>query len=78
MPVPRLDSLSRCQFSPGMGLSVFGYVGPLFNMMLARFQAENRLTIESQLQAEEVARRVVVDPMHKGMALLEAMEAGRL
>ena len=33
---------------------------------------------EAQAQAEEVARRVAADPVHKEMALLEAMEAGRL
>ena len=31
-----------------------------------------------QAQAEEVARRVAADPVYKEMALLEAMEAGRL
>jgi hypothetical protein len=31
-----------------------------------------------QVQAEEVARRVAADPVHKEMALLEAMEAGQL
>ena len=35
-----------CQFSPGMGPPVFGYVGPLFSMTLERFQIENRLTME--------------------------------
>ena len=33
---------------------------------------------EAQVQAEEVARRVAADPVHRGMALLEAMEAGQL
>jgi 5-methylthioadenosine/S-adenosylhomocysteine deaminase len=33
---------------------------------------------EAQLQAEEVARRVAADPVHKDMALLEAMQAGQL
>jgi hypothetical protein len=33
---------------------------------------------EAQVQAEEVARRVAADPVHKEMALLEAMGAGRL
>jgi hypothetical protein len=30
------------------------------------------------MQAEEVARRVAADPVHKKMALLEAMKAGQL
>jgi len=30
---------------------------------------------EAQAQAEEVARRVAADPVHKEMALLDAMEA---
>ena len=33
---------------------------------------------EAQAQAEAIARRVAADPVHKGMALLEAMEAGQL
>jgi len=33
---------------------------------------------EAQIQAEAVARRVAADPVHEGMALLEAMEAGQL
>lgn len=33
---------------------------------------------EAQAQAAEVARRVAADPVHKDMALLEAMKAGRL
>ena len=33
---------------------------------------------EAQVQAEEVARRVAADPVHKEMVLLEAMEAGQL
>ena len=33
---------------------------------------------EAQAQAAEVARRVAADPVHKGMALLAAMEAGQL
>jgi hypothetical protein len=33
---------------------------------------------EAQAQAEEVARRVAADPVHKETALLEAMEAGQL
>jgi len=33
---------------------------------------------EAQTQAEAVARRVAADPVHKGMALLAAMETGRL
>jgi hypothetical protein len=32
----------------------------------------------AQEQAEAVARRVAADPVHKGMALLKAMEAGQL
>jgi hypothetical protein len=33
---------------------------------------------EAQLQAEEAARRMAADPVHKEMALLEAMEKNRL
>jgi 5-methylthioadenosine/S-adenosylhomocysteine deaminase len=33
---------------------------------------------EAQAQAEALARRLAADPVHKGKALLEAMEAGRL
>jgi 5-methylthioadenosine/S-adenosylhomocysteine deaminase len=33
---------------------------------------------EAQAQAEEVARRVAADPVHRGMALMSAMEAGQL
>ena len=33
---------------------------------------------EAQAQAGEVARRVAADPVHKGMALLKAMEKGCL
>jgi 5-methylthioadenosine/S-adenosylhomocysteine deaminase len=33
---------------------------------------------EAQAQAEAVAQRVATDPVHKGMALLEAMEVDRL
>jgi len=33
---------------------------------------------KAQAQAEALAQRVAADPVHKGMALLEAMEAGRL
>jgi hypothetical protein len=33
---------------------------------------------EAQVQAEEVARRVAIDPVHEKMALLKAMAAGRL
>ena len=33
---------------------------------------------EAQVQAEEVARHVAADPVHGGMALMEAMEAGQL
>ena len=39
---------------------------------------ETAIRAEAQVQAEEVARHVVADPVHKEMALLEAMEAGRL
>jgi hypothetical protein len=31
---------------------------------------------EAQVQTEEVARRVAVDPVHKEIALLEAIAAG--
>ena len=33
---------------------------------------------EAQAQAEEIARRVAADPVHREMALLEAMEKGWL
>jgi len=33
---------------------------------------------EAQVQAAEVARRVAADPVHRGMALMAAMEAGQL
>jgi len=39
---------------------------------------EGAVRAEAQTQAEEVARRVAADPVHKGMALLEAMETDRL
>ena len=39
---------------------------------------EAAVRAEAQVQGEEVARRVAADPVHKEMALLEAMEAGRL
>jgi 5-methylthioadenosine/S-adenosylhomocysteine deaminase len=39
---------------------------------------EAAVRAEAQAQAEAVARRVAADPVHKGMALLAAMEAGRL
>jgi 5-methylthioadenosine/S-adenosylhomocysteine deaminase len=39
---------------------------------------EAALRAEAQAQAQEVARRVAADPVHREMALLEAMEAGQL
>jgi 5-methylthioadenosine/S-adenosylhomocysteine deaminase len=39
---------------------------------------EDAVRAEAQVQAEELARHVAADPVHTGMALLEAMEAGRL
>jgi 5-methylthioadenosine/S-adenosylhomocysteine deaminase len=39
---------------------------------------EGAIRTEAQVQAEEVARRATADPAHKDMALLEAMEKGRL
>lgn len=39
---------------------------------------EAAVRAEAQAQAEAVAQRVTADPVHKGMALLAAMEAGRL
>jgi 5-methylthioadenosine/S-adenosylhomocysteine deaminase len=39
---------------------------------------EAAVRAEAQVQAEEVARRVAANPVHKEMALLEAMEAGQL
>jgi 5-methylthioadenosine/S-adenosylhomocysteine deaminase len=39
---------------------------------------EAAVRAEAQAQAEEVARRVAADPVHKGMALLETMKVGHL
>jgi hypothetical protein len=39
---------------------------------------ESAIRDEAQVQAEAVARRVAADPVHKEMALLGAMRAGRL
>jgi 5-methylthioadenosine/S-adenosylhomocysteine deaminase len=39
---------------------------------------EAAIRAEAQAQAEEIARNVVADPVHKDMALLEAMDAGQL
>jgi 5-methylthioadenosine/S-adenosylhomocysteine deaminase len=39
---------------------------------------EEAVRAEAQAQAQALARRVAADPVHKDMALLEAMEAGRL
>ena len=39
---------------------------------------ESAIRAEAQAQAEAVARRVAADPVHKGMALLTAMEDGQL
>jgi 5-methylthioadenosine/S-adenosylhomocysteine deaminase len=39
---------------------------------------EAAIRADAQAQADEVARRVAADPVHREMALLEAMEAGRL
>ena len=39
---------------------------------------EAAIRAEAQLQAEAVARRVDADPVHREMALLEAMQAGQL
>lgn len=39
---------------------------------------EAAIRAEAQIQAEDVARRVTADPVHKEMALLEAMEVGKL
>jgi hypothetical protein len=39
---------------------------------------EAAVRAEAQAQAEEVAQRVVADPMHTETALLEAMEIGCL
>jgi 5-methylthioadenosine/S-adenosylhomocysteine deaminase len=39
---------------------------------------EAAVRAEAQVQAEAIARRVSADPVHKGMALLEAMEKGQL
>ncbi len=35
-------------------------------------------TLRAEAQAERIAERVAADPVHKGMALMEAMEAGWL
>jgi 5-methylthioadenosine/S-adenosylhomocysteine deaminase len=39
---------------------------------------EASVRAEAQAQAEVIAQRVAADPIHKGMALLAAMEAGQL
>jgi 5-methylthioadenosine/S-adenosylhomocysteine deaminase len=39
---------------------------------------ESTVRAEAQAQAGTIARHVAIDPLHKGMALLEAMEAGCL
>jgi 5-methylthioadenosine/S-adenosylhomocysteine deaminase len=39
---------------------------------------EGAIRAEAQMQAEAVARRVAADPVHNGMALLDAMEAAQL
>jgi len=39
---------------------------------------ETAVRAEAQVQAEAVAQRVSADPVHTGMALLEAMEKGQL
>ena len=39
---------------------------------------ETAVRAEAQAQAEELAQRVVADPVHEGMALLAAMEKGWL
>ena len=39
---------------------------------------EDAVRAEAQAQARALARRVAADPVHKDMALLTAMEAGRL
>ena len=39
---------------------------------------EGAIRAEAQAQAEAVARRVAADPVHRGMALLEAMRTDRL
>jgi len=39
---------------------------------------ESAVRAEAQEQAEALARRVAADPVHKGMALLAAMDAGQL
>jgi 5-methylthioadenosine/S-adenosylhomocysteine deaminase len=39
---------------------------------------EDAVRAEAQAQAEAVAQRVAADPVHKGMTLLSAMDAGQL
>jgi len=39
---------------------------------------ETAVRTEAQVQAEAVSQRVAADPVHRAIALLEAMEAGRL
>jgi 5-methylthioadenosine/S-adenosylhomocysteine deaminase len=39
---------------------------------------EDAIRAEAQIQAEAVAKRVAADPVHKEMALLEAMQRGQL
>ena len=39
---------------------------------------ESAVRAEAQIQAEAVAKRVAADPVHKEIALLEAMQRGQL
>jgi 5-methylthioadenosine/S-adenosylhomocysteine deaminase len=39
---------------------------------------EGNIRADAQVQAEALAHLVAADPVHKGMALLNAMEAGQL
>ena len=39
---------------------------------------EDAIRADAQMQAEALVRRVAADPVHKEMALLNVMEAGRL
>jgi 5-methylthioadenosine/S-adenosylhomocysteine deaminase len=39
---------------------------------------EDAVRAEAQVQAEDVARRVAADPVHREMVLLEAMKAGHV
>ena len=49
-----------------------------FRVWELTLRREAAVRAEAQAQEEEVARRMAADPVHKGMVLLKAMEAGHL